>query len=78
MIVKSRHGGELIRLPGRVGHHPLKKLFQEFSVPPWYRAIIPLLYVNGKFAGVAGRCWAEEFFSRGGEPCYDVVWERDK
>lgn len=41
--VHARHGGERIRLPGRVHSHALKHLLQDAGVPPWRRARMPLL-----------------------------------
>ena len=41
--VHARHGGERIRLPGRMHSHALKHLLQEAGVPPWRRARMLLL-----------------------------------
>ena len=49
-----RQGGERCRLPGRENHHDLKKLFQQWQVPPWQRDRIPLLYFEGKLVAVPG------------------------
>ena len=57
-----RNGGEKIRLTGRKGTHEVKKLFQEYGVPPWLRSRVPLLYVDGKLAAVTGY-WIDECFS---------------
>ena len=60
--VRFRYGGESIRPAGRKHTHDLKKLFQEVGVPPWQRDRIPLLYLEGKFAAVAG-LWIDDAFS---------------
>jgi tRNA(Ile)-lysidine synthase len=52
--LRFRQGGELCRLPKRTATHKLKKLLQEFGVPPWERAKVPLLYVDGKLAQIVG------------------------
>lgn len=44
VTVVPRRGGEKLKLPGRAGHHCLKKLYQEAGVPPWEREIRPLIY----------------------------------
>lgn len=44
ITVRLRHGGERFHPQGRVGSHPLKKLFQEWGVPPWERDRIPLIF----------------------------------
>ncbi len=56
-----RQGGESLALPGRQGHHDLKKLYQEAGVPPWERERRPLLYVEGELAQVPGLWTAENF-----------------
>lgn len=59
--LQLRRGGESLVLPGRYGHHELKKLYQEAGVPPWERERCPLLYIDGELAQVAGRWTAEKF-----------------
>lgn len=76
--VRLRQGGEMIKLPGRNGHHALKTLFQEASVPPWHRGVIPLLYFDDQLAVVAGLWVAESFYCPGGQRCYEVFWEPDE
>ncbi len=44
--VRSRRGGERIRLPGRAHHHVLKHVLQDLDVPPWTRATLPLLFAG--------------------------------
>ncbi|MFZ5656611.1 MAG: tRNA lysidine(34) synthetase TilS [Pseudomonadota bacterium] len=51
--VRSRRGGERIRLPGREHHHALKHLLQEARIPPWRRERLPLL-VDGDEVLAAG------------------------
>ena len=59
--LKFRQGGESCRPAGRGQTHQLKKLFQEWQVPPWQRASVPLIYVNGELAEVVGYCRSESF-----------------
>lgn len=59
-----RHGGETLALPGRAGHHALKKLYQEVGLPPWERRRRPLLYIDGQLAQVAG-LWTDSRFACG-------------
>ena len=56
-----RRGGEVMALPGRSGHHALKKLYQEAAVPPWERGRRPLLFINGQLAQVTG-LWSDSRF----------------
>lgn len=59
--LQFRQGGETCRPEGRGQTHQLKKLFQEWQVPPWQRASVPLLYVNNELAAVVGYCHCEPF-----------------
>ena len=52
--VNFRQGGERFHVQGRLGSHPLKKLFQEWGVPPWQRQKIPLVYYQHELIAVAG------------------------
>jgi len=54
VIVKSRVGGELIKLGEPAFHKAVKKLLQETDIPPWVRDTIPLIYIDGSLAAVWG------------------------
>jgi tRNA(Ile)-lysidine synthase len=60
--IRGRQGGEKIRLPYRLGHHNLKKLFQEAFIPPWERALIPLISLDNQLAAVGGYWISAEFY----------------
>lgn len=64
VTVGWRRGGESMLLPGRGGHHALKKLYQEAAVPPWERGRRPLLLIDGQLAQVAG-LWSDSRFACG-------------
>jgi len=52
--VHARQGGERIRLPGRRHSHSLKHVLQSLGVPPWQRAVLPLLSdAGGELLAVA-------------------------
>ncbi|MCW8919149.1 MAG: tRNA lysidine(34) synthetase TilS [Gammaproteobacteria bacterium] len=69
-----RRGGEALALPGRGGHHLLKKLYQEAAIPPWERGRRPLLYIDGQLAQVAG-LWSDSRFACGAnEPGIVFEW----
>ena len=61
MSVKTRSGGELIKLGEPAFHKAVKKLLQESAVPPWERDRIPLLYVDGRLAAVWNIAVAVDF-----------------
>ncbi|WP_416305658.1 tRNA lysidine(34) synthetase TilS [Neptunicella sp. SCSIO 80796] len=54
---------ETFKPAGERHSKPLKKWFQLWQVPPWKRASIPLVYVNGELAMVVGISVAEQFSS---------------
>lgn len=54
--VAWRRGGERCRPRGRAGSASLKKLLQEWQVPPWWRDRVPLLYLDGELLAV-GDLW---------------------
>jgi tRNA(Ile)-lysidine synthase len=56
-------------------HRPLKKLFQEWAIPPWMRGDVPLLYLDGQLAAVPGHLYCEPFVARPGEPAWQVLWK---
>ena len=70
--VHFRQGGETCRPKGRGQTHQLKKLFQEWNIPPWQRASVPLLYVNNELAEVIGYCCCEPFAASDGEPSWSI------
>lgn len=65
--LRFRHGGELCRPQGRGHRHSLKKLFQEWGVPPWQRGQIPLVYVDGALVQVIGYCLCDPYAARAHE-----------
>jgi tRNA(Ile)-lysidine synthase len=76
VCVSWRRGGERCRPAGRRHHHALKKLFQEFGIPPWERGRIPLVYIGAELAAVADLWVCEPFDARPDEPGYRIHWDR--
>ena len=73
ITVGFRSGGETLSLPGRSGHHSLKKLYQEAGIPPWERDVMPLFYLDGKLAAV-GEYWIDaEVYSDQDEACIRII-----
>ena len=52
--IRFRQGGESIRLANNTHHTTLKKLFQQYGVPPWQRNRLPLLYREGELIEIVG------------------------
>jgi tRNA(Ile)-lysidine synthase len=72
--VRFRHGGERCQLPGQSYHRALKKLFQEWGVPPWERNYIPLVYLDGELAVVPGHCVCQPFQVQADENAMVIDW----
>ena len=50
--LKSRQGGEVLHLQGRIGQWPLKKTLQDANLPPWQREQIHILNIQDQLVGV--------------------------
>jgi len=74
--LKPRQGRERLKLPGRHGHHCLKKLYQAAGIPPWERDSRPLLYIDGRLAGVPG-LWTDEWaWALAENACYQIEYRQ--
>lgn len=71
--VGYRQGGERCRLPGRIHHHALKKLLQDWGVPPWERDRIPLIYVGDELVQVVGYTVCAPLAAGPGEPGAEII-----
>jgi len=54
LTIKLRQGGESCHPVERTHSRSLKKLFQEYSVPPWLRDRWPLVYLEEQLIAVPG------------------------
>lgn len=63
LTIRFRQFGERCQPMGRPGSHPLKKLLQEWQIPPWQRDRIPLLYCDNQLVAVVGYCVCEPFIA---------------
>ena len=80
LSVRWREGGERCRPMGRAYSARLKKLLQEFLVPPWWRERVPLLYLDDELLAVAGLwlCESSRLQSpdEDGTELWEPCWER--
>lgn len=68
--IRFRQGGEACYLAHRTGQQSLKKLFQEWGIPPWLRDRLPLLFINNELKWIAGHgVCSEETTS---DDCYEI------
>jgi len=65
------------RPAGRIGTRPFKKIAQEFAIPPWWREIVPVVFIDGQPAAIANYCVCEPFAAAGGEPGWVIEWIPD-
>ena len=70
--VRFRQGGEKCQLPGRRHRHELKKLLQEWGVPPWQRDRIPLICIDDQVAQVVGYSLCEPFIASAGQIGHEI------
>ena len=60
--VRFRQGGELFYWRGQTKQ--LKKLWQQWKVPPWQRDRVPLLYIDNELAAVIGFAISDRYFGQ--------------
>ena len=69
--VAFRKGGERMMWHGQTKQ--LKKLLQEWGIPPWLRDQIPLLFINGELAAVVGYAVSDVFFTRNASQAWQLM-----
>ncbi len=74
VTLRYRRNGERCRPVGRSGSHPLKKLFQEYAVPPWLRDDWPILVCADEIVAVAGLWVCEGWQASPGGVGYFTGW----
>jgi tRNA(Ile)-lysidine synthase len=75
IAVRSRVGGESLRLPGHTHHRELKKLLQEADVLPWWRDRVPLLFAGERLIAVADLWIAADYAAGKDEEGMCIVWD---
>lgn len=75
--VQLRQGGERVHPLGRYGSRDLKRLLQEYHVPPWWRDRLPLLYWQDDLVAVADLFVCEGFQSDPEQTGFRLVWYRE-
>lgn len=68
--IRFRQGGEVLCWHGQT--KLLKKLMQDFGIPPWLRDRIPLLYVNEQLAAVVGYAISDLFYTESETTAYEI------
>jgi tRNA(Ile)-lysidine synthase len=79
LVVRARCEGDSIELAHRPPRRLLKRLFQESSVPPWWRDRLPLLCASGterdSIIAIADLFIAKEFAAKTAERAVQVIWD---
>jgi len=70
--VDFRRGGETFQWHGQTKQ--LKKLWQEWQIPPWERDSIPLIYIDNCLAIVVGFAISDQYYQ---ENCVDSLYVID-
>ncbi len=73
--VKSRQGGERLRLHAKRPRKGLRNLLQEAAVPPWERASLPFLWCKDKLVWVGGLGVDSDFACAAGQEGVVPLWE---
>ncbi len=73
--VAWRQGGERCHLVGKAHSESLKKRLQVWRVPLWLRNRIPVIYIEGEIAAVAGYCVNKAFAVSKEEFGYRCIWQ---
>ncbi|MBL4607813.1 MAG: tRNA lysidine(34) synthetase TilS [Pseudomonadales bacterium] len=76
LMIKWREGGERCQPEGRDHSQKLKKLLQEYHVPPWQRDRLPLVYIGDELAAVPGFWVCKGFAASAMEKACLVKWHR--
>jgi len=74
VTLRSRRGGERIRIHAARPTRTLKNLLQEAHVPPWQRACMPLLFCGDQLVWVPGVGVAAEYQAGTDEPAWRFDW----
>ncbi|RFC39148.1 MAG: tRNA(Ile)-lysidine synthase [Candidatus Nitrotoga sp. LAW] len=72
--IRSRHGGENIRVDAARPKRDLKNLLQEHEVLPWQRDLLPLLFCDADLVCVPGIAIANTYLAQSNEAGVVVIW----
>lgn len=65
-----------VRIVGRTGSRHIKKLWQEFGIPPWQRGRTPLIYYGDRLIAAVGVFVTEDGRVPDGEPGWQLGWKK--
>lgn len=77
LTIRRRQGGEVMRWHGQT--KKLKKLWQQWGLPPWFRAHVPLLYINDELAVVVGYAINDDYTSVDNtQTCFTITLQKNE
>ena len=76
VTIRSRQGGERMRLAPNRPSRTLKNLFQEAGIPPWERDRLPLVYCGADLVWVPGLGVAADYRAARGKAGVMPEWNR--
>lgn len=74
--IRSRHGGESIRVDAAQPQRNLKNLLQEHEILPWQRDLLPLLFCDADLVCVPGIAIANTYLAQPDEAGVVVIWRQ--
>jgi len=74
VLLRSRAGGERLRLAANRPHHDVKKLMQQAGLPAWERRALPFVWCGSELAAVAGIGVDVAFRATPGAPGWRLIW----
>lgn len=75
ITLRFRQGGEKIKPQGADHNKSLKHLFQQWSIPPWHRDRIPLIFCDDKLVAVVGYCMSDLYSVNEGQQGYSLQFK---
>ena len=78
VTVKFRQGGEHCRPHRRSHTHSLKKVLQEYSIPPWERDNLPIVYIDDQIAAVVDQFYCEPYAADKNEQGLVIELQKEK
>ncbi len=74
VTLRSRIGGERIRLASNRPRHSVKKLLQDAKLSQWQRMALPMVWCNDQLAAIPGIGVDLSFLAEHDEPAWKLVW----
>ena len=75
VTIRSRRGSENIKLDQARPHQRLRNLLPQGAVPPWHRALMPLLFCDAELVWVPGVATASDYVAKPDEEGVLVSWK---